>query len=145
MTGETVEVTESDVASEALFNCLTEVLEKNNADKGIPFFKKETYAITLKEDDAIIGGLVGYFAWSWFNVEYIAVREEYRGKGYGKKLIDMAETEARKRSCVGVHLTTMSFHAPDFYKALGYIQYGEIDNFPKGHKRMVFRKTFNDD
>ena len=43
MTGETVEVTESDVASEALFNCLTEVLEKNNADKGIPFFKKETY------------------------------------------------------------------------------------------------------
>ena len=81
MTGETVEVTESDVASEALFNCLTEVLEKNNADKGIPFFKKETYAITLKEDDAIIGGLVGYFAWSWFNVEYIAVREEYRGKG----------------------------------------------------------------
>jgi hypothetical protein len=45
------------------------------------------------------------------------------------------EDAARARSCVGAWLDTFSFQALDFYRSLGYQQFGTLDDFPPGHQR----------
>jgi len=58
----------------------------------------------------------GDVAW----VEEIMVREDHRGKGAGKKLMDHFEAWASSRQCRLVSLATR--RAADFYRAIGYVE-----------------------
>lgn len=94
------------------------------------------------EQDRILGGLLGVFYWGWCSIEYLWVSEELRGQGYGSALLEMAEAEARKRGTTNINLDTMSFQAPDFYKAKGYEVFGQLDDVPtgSGQSRIFLRK-----
>jgi predicted N-acetyltransferase YhbS len=48
------------------------------------------------------------------------IKDEFRGRGYGHRLLTLAEGEARQRGAKNVYLDTCSFQAPDFYKQHGY-------------------------
>ena len=98
-------------------------------------------AITLREGDKIVGGLVGETYWGWFFVEQLWVSNEQRGKGHGEALVRKAEAEARKRGMRHVYLYTYSFQAPGFYKKLGYRTFGKQNNFPAGHDRFWLMKA----
>jgi GNAT superfamily N-acetyltransferase len=58
----------------------------------------------------------GNVAW----VEEIMVREDHRGKGAGKMLMDHFEAWASSRQCRLVSLATR--RAADFYRAIGYVE-----------------------
>ena len=64
----------------------------------------------------IIGGILGGTYWSWMYVDILWVHEDHRKKGIGSKLLHEAEKEAIRRGCHHVHLDTMSWQAPEFYK-----------------------------
>jgi hypothetical protein len=51
-----------------------------------------------------------------------------------------AKDEARKRGAKNVYLDTFSFQAPDFYQRHGYQVFGELADFPPGHRRCFFAK-----
>jgi len=68
------------------------------------------------------------------------VKEELRGRGYGHRLLTMAEEEARQRGAKNAYLDTFGFQAPDFYKQHGYQVFGELEDFPAGHRRYFLRK-----
>ncbi len=51
-----------------------------------------------------------------------------------------AELEARQRGARCAYLDTFSFQAPDFYKKQGYEVFGELRDFPEGHRRYFLRK-----
>ena len=91
-------------------------------------------------DGKIAGGLIGATYWNWFYVDLLFVKEELRGRGYGHRLLEMAEEEARKRGAKNVYLDTFSFQAPDFYKQHGYQVFGELKDFPAGHRRYFLTK-----
>ncbi|MGI9485034.1 MAG: GNAT family N-acetyltransferase, partial [Geminicoccaceae bacterium] len=55
--------------------------------------------------------------------------------------LDAAENAARERACLGVWLMTQSFQVPEFYERQGYERFGEIEDFPKGHRRIFYRKN----
>jgi len=38
------------------------------------------------------------------------------------------------------HLDTFSFQAPDFYQQRGYQVFGQLDDFPPGHRRYYLTK-----
>jgi hypothetical protein len=35
---------------------------------------------------------------------------------------------------------TFDFQAPGFYQKLGYVEWGVLEDFPGGHRRIYFRK-----
>jgi GNAT superfamily N-acetyltransferase len=88
------------------------------------------------------GGLRGQTYWSWCVIDVLAVAKPYRGQGIGSRLLSLAEETARARGCVGVRLDTMSFQAPDFYVRHGYSEFGRIEEYPPGHRRIWFMKRF---
>jgi len=96
-------------------------------------------------DDAgcVAGGLWGHTQFRWLHIEMLVVPEPVRGRGIGSALMAAAETEARHRGCLGVHVDTFSFQATSFYQKLGFTVFGVLDNFPPGHQRLYFQKRFD--
>lgn len=87
-----------------------------------------------------VGGLIGETHWGWFYINLLIVKEELRGYGYGRKLLMLAEEEARKLGVKHAYLDTFSFQAPDFYRQHGYRVFGELKDFPPGHQRYYLTK-----
>ena len=76
----------------------------------------------------------------WFYIDLLFVKEELRGRGYGHRLLEMAEAEARQRGATDVFLDTFSFQALEFYEQHGYRVFGELNDFPPGHTRYYFTR-----
>ena len=88
----------------------------------------------------IIGGILGGTYWGWMYVDILWVREDHRKNGIGSRLLAEAEKEAVRRGCHHVHLDTMSWQAPDFYKKHGYEVIGVLPDIPDGNQKYLMMK-----
>ena len=88
-----------------------------------------------------MGGLLGAIWGGWLYISYLWIDEAVRGQRWATKLMDMAEAYAVERGCHAVSLDTHSFQARPFYERRGYVVFGELDDFPKGHKKYFLKKT----
>jgi GNAT superfamily N-acetyltransferase len=91
-------------------------------------------------DQTVMGGLVGSTYWDWFHIDLLWISEALRRQGYGKRLLSVAEQEARQRGAKHAYLDTFSFQAPEFYKKQGYEVFGELRDFPAGYQRHFLTK-----
>ncbi|SDX93708.1 GNAT family N-acetyltransferase [Roseicitreum antarcticum] len=105
-------------------------------------FKSETVFFEAHQDGLYLGGLSARFALDlkWVFVELLAVAEAGRGKGIGGQLMARIEEEARLRGMQGIWLDTFSFQAPEFYKRLGFSEFGRIDGYPEDGARHFLLK-----
>lgn len=87
------------------------------------------------------GGLTGYTAYEWLFIDLLWIVETARGQGQGRRLMLDAEREARERGCGNAWLDTFSFQGRDFYERLGYKIFGELEDFPPGHRKYFMRKA----
>ena len=102
-------------------------------------------AIYLRDGrGAILGGAVGHVWGGWLDLSLLWVAEPVRGQGYGKKLLEAAEDEARAQGCRGVFLSTFSFQARPFYERLGYEVIADVPDYPVGHTYHVLKKILED-
>ena len=97
--------------------------------------------VEYDEDGSIIGGILGGTYWGWMYVDILWVREDRRKKGIGSRLLTEAEKEAVRRGCHHVHLDTMSWQAPDFYKKYGYEVIGVLPDIPDGNQKFLLMKA----
>ena len=100
--------------------------------------------LNLVEYDAngnIIAGILGGTYWGWMYVDILWVHESYRKQGIGTKLLSEAEKEAVSRGCHHVHLDTMSWQAPEFYKKHGYEVVGILPDIPSGNQKYLLIKV----
>ncbi len=98
-------------------------------------------AVVLRDaEGTIAGGLLADVYWGWLAIEILWVREDLRGQGYGRALMQAAEREAVRRGCRGAHVDTMSFQARPFYEKLGYTVFGELHDVPPGHTRYWLQR-----
>ena len=95
------------------------------------------------EEGAIRGGLVGLMVWNWCFVEMLWIEEGLRQSGLGSELLAKAEALAAKRGARHIYLDTFSFQAEGFYKKLGYEVFGELGDFPPGHRRIWLKKDLS--
>jgi ribosomal protein S18 acetylase RimI-like enzyme len=73
-------------------------------------------------------------------IRYLWVHEDWRGQGYGTKLMHAAEHEAQRRGCDAIILDTHNFQAPGFYQKLGYEVFAVLEDYPRGHRNYYLRK-----
>ena len=98
-------------------------------------------SISLREKGKIVGGVVGEMFFGWMFVQLFWIDDKHRRKGFGQRLLETAEAEARKKGIKNVYLDTFSFQAPAFYKKLGYREFGRLKEYPAGHDRVWMAKA----
>ena len=88
-----------------------------------------------------VAGINGVLHWRWLYVRHVFVAPAQRKQGLGRELMALAESEARRRGCVGVYLDTFSEGTASFYERIGFVRCGRIEDFPVGGARIFLRKT----
>ena len=101
-----------------------------------------TLAVTVRGGDGeVAGGLWGRTGYGFLFVELLALGPA-RGLGLGRKTMELAEAEAKRRGLLGIWLDTWTFQAPGFYPKLGFVECGRITEYPPGHDRIFYVKRF---
>jgi ribosomal protein S18 acetylase RimI-like enzyme len=101
----------------------------------------ETYV--LDDDGRVVGGLIGGTIWGWLEVAVLWIDVPLRGQGLGTELMRRAEQEAVERGCTAARLSTWDFQALEFYRRLGYLPCGRLDEYPPGHSVHHLRKELS--
>lgn len=99
--------------------------------------------VEYDENQNVMAGILGGTYWGWLHIDILWVDENFRSKKIGSRLLIAAENEAKKRGCHSVHVDTMSWQAPEFYKKHGYELISELDNIPNGYKKFHFIKRLD--
>lgn len=88
----------------------------------------------------IVAGLTGKTYWNYLDIAFLWVADAYRNQGRATAIMKAAESEAAERGCQHVLLDTYSFQALEFYKRLGYEEYGTLEHFTGEQTRHYLRK-----
>jgi ribosomal protein S18 acetylase RimI-like enzyme len=91
----------------------------------------------------LVGGVVArtHAIRSWLEILVLWIDEDFRGLGLGRKLMEEAEEEARRRGCKYARLASSDYQAPQFYESIGYISYGRLENCPPGDTAYYYWKS----
>ena len=88
-----------------------------------------------------IGGGFGGVGLGWLKVEVLWVEEAQRGRGLGTAILAEMEREASVLGATRVMLDTIQFQAPEFYRKLGFKEFGRVKDFAQGHDRIFLEKA----
>ena len=91
-------------------------------------------------DEEIVGGVIAAIHWEWLYIDLMWIKEEFRGLGYGQRLLKLVEEKGRELGAKNAYLDTFSFQALDFDQKYGYQVFGELQDFPAGHQRYYLTK-----
>ncbi len=136
---------------EAVINDAKAISELNNKQMGYKISAEDTFErlvsiLASKRDKIFVAiadeNVVGYIHANDYDVLYfphmknimgIAVNEEFKRQGIGRKLIDAVEVWARNTNAVGIRLVSGAARkdAHEFYKHCGFNKNKEQLNFNK--------------
>ncbi|GAB6108261.1 GNAT family N-acetyltransferase [Fusibacter bizertensis] len=99
------------------------------------------YNLVLKDSrgDVVGGVITTIYRYSMY-VETLWIDEKYRKDGYGTQLMKQAEETAIAHGCTMMQLDTFNYQAPEFYKKLGFVQFGQL-GYKEGFVRYYFTKA----
>lgn len=121
-----------------LFDNIMEFNAKNIGEK------PKHFSVFLRDDEnRVFGGISVYMHSNAIYVDLLWVEDNFKGLGYGKQLLDMAEKEAVKNNCIFSIVDTMDFQAENFYRKNGYKTIGKIDGYLLGHDRIFMKKKLS--
>jgi ribosomal protein S18 acetylase RimI-like enzyme len=105
------------------------------------------FSLVLKNQTNEVMGVVNAFtAYSEIYVDDMWVQTEYRGKGYGKKLLQYLEEQFQGKGFNNINLVTSAFNAPEFYKKCGFIvEFVRENKINPALTKTFFIKFFNDE
>lgn len=102
------------------------------------------FTLVIKENNAVVAGLVAGTSYSWLLIKILWVSEHLRGQGVAKQLMLQAETKGKKLGCHSAWLDTSNPSAKAFYDALNYEVFGMLSNEkgqePSSHQRWFMKK-----
>lgn len=83
--------------------------------------------VLVRAEGKVVGGLDAKTGWSQLYIRTLFVAEPLRGQGVGRKLMEDAEAEGRKRGCAVSWLMCSTEAAKRFYERCGYVCFGEVE------------------
>lgn len=130
---------ESNVEPALIAQIQNQIYEYNMAVTGDRAYRP-LYVIVRDDQGMAQGGLLADLWGGWMHLNFVWVAEALRGQGWGARLVQRAEDEARAAGCRGVYLETHSFQARPFYEKLGYNVLASLPDYPPGHSYYFLRK-----
>lgn len=133
----------TDCPDEDTIRALVAPLNQFNEEQVGPS-ESRALAVLLRDEEAhVLGGMWGTTSYGWLFTQLLVVAEHLRGRGFGSRLMQLAEAEALARGCHGAWVDTHDFQARPFYERLGYACFGELQDFPRGHARYFMKKRLD--
>lgn len=124
-------------------NTIIDGLVDYNREQGHVWNREPLDVVARDGDGRVIGGLLAEVNLGWAFVAALWVDASARGTGIGSELVRSAESEARRRGCVGIYLDTYSFQARPFYEGLGYRLFGQLEDCPPGGSKYYLYKRLD--
>jgi GNAT superfamily N-acetyltransferase len=101
------------------------------------------YAFKALDGDEVVGTIIGAFEAGVLHINSMLVREDQRGKGIGKMLMEKAENFGKDLGAHKAHLNTgRDWEARKFYEALGYKMVTVLPNHHFGKDFVIYEKFF---
>ncbi|HTH98212.1 MAG TPA: GNAT family N-acetyltransferase [Stellaceae bacterium] len=101
------------------------------------------FAVLLRDDrDRVIGGVDGHVMWRRLFIKTVWLPETVRGRGWGTRLMQEVEREARRRACLSIWLTALGPRACHFYRRLGFEVIGVLEDYVLGEPLYTLHKIF---
>ncbi len=115
--------------------------EENHRDHGIANEENKYLSASIYEGDVLIGAVEAWIYHDWLYISDLWVRKKSRKQGLGTKLIQAIEDEAKILKVNKAHLWTASYEAEQFYLKNGYVCCLRLEDKPKGHERIMLKKS----
>ena len=96
--------------------------------------------VARDSDGNLLGGLTGSTGFQWLYIHILWIEEQNRYCRIGLSLVEYAEKLGVERGCRSSCLMTFSFQAQEFYERLGYVVFGQLDDYPEGHTLYFMQK-----
>jgi GNAT superfamily N-acetyltransferase len=112
----------------------------NTSQAGYDDYRPLAVFVTDPATGKVLGGLYGGSYLGQLRVDRFFLPEGLRRGRIGSRVLEMAETEGRRRGCTRVTLNTMEIQAPGFYRKRGYEAAAILDCDPPGITRYVMTK-----
>jgi GNAT superfamily N-acetyltransferase len=101
----------------------------------------QRFNVVLRDyDGRIVGGAAATLSADSLYLDIVWNDDTIRGQGHGRAMMEMIETEARRRGARDSWLYTMSWQARPFYEKLGYVCVGETPFLGGQHRRYFMWK-----
>ncbi len=92
------------------------------------------------ETGELDAGLHGHTWGATCEIKTIWVAEARRRQGIASQLLQAAESEALRRGCLQILLSTHSFQAPEFYERRGFRRIASVEDYPRGYAHILMVK-----
>lgn len=96
----------------------------------------------IRDDAGNLVGVAAGYTWSGTSeLKQMWIDEAYRGRGYGRGLVEAFVAEARGRGVRRIWVASHDFQAPGMYQKAGFERVAEFADWPEGHVNVILCKT----
>lgn len=142
---ENYKITFVDELNEELSKRMSDGFLAYEASQGIDVNYKRLSVVISNEKHIACGVINAYTAFAEIYVDDIWVDSAYRGKGYGRLLLQALEKHFQGQGFNNINLVTSAFQAPEFYKKCGFIaEFTRINKINPQLSKTFFVKFFEE-
>ncbi len=96
--------------------------------------------VVRDRDGSLLGGILAEVALGWLEIQVLWVEPGERSSGVGAALLTACERRACALGAHGARLDTFDWQAEGFYARHGYVCFGRLQDYPRGHARVFMSK-----
>lgn len=101
----------------------------------------EGLGFIIRDEGGKTVGITAGYTWAGISeIKQMWVDEAFRGRGYGRALLDAMITEARRRGVLRVWVASYDFQAPRMYERMGFKRMAEFEGWPEGRVNVILCK-----
>ena len=93
------------------------------------------------EEGRFAGATAGYTWCGIAEIKQMWVAEAFRGRGYGRALLEAMIAEADRRGVTRIWVASFEFQAPAMYERSGFVRVAELQDWPEGYVNVILCKS----
>jgi len=107
--------------------------------------ESEPLAVFARQEDWLVGGVIGRMELKRLFVGYIWVDEGWRQRGLFSGLLTRIEAAAQRGGCIDAIVESLIDDVAAMFRAKGYVTVGMIPDYVPGFTRHILLKEFGAD